>query len=82
MVRLAEPIPSNAANSSDPLLLWRLMTAIGSDFAIVRNPEAFACTNGCGSISQAGAATVQRSADEWTFPNASLEDDSTEAEDV
>jgi AcrR family transcriptional regulator len=25
-----------------PLLLWRLMLAIGSDFAIVRNPDAFA----------------------------------------
>src|SRR5262249_53650492 len=39
-LRRADP-EQLASEFIGPLLLWRLMTAIGSDFAIVRNPEAF-----------------------------------------
>lgn len=40
-VRRADP-EILASEFIGPLLLWRLLQAIGSDFAIVRNPEAFA----------------------------------------
>src|SRR5215467_9520148 len=40
-LRRADP-EQLASEFIGPLLLWRLMKAIGSDFAIVRNPEAFA----------------------------------------
>jgi AcrR family transcriptional regulator len=40
-LRRADP-EQLASEFIGPLLLWRLMLAIGSDFAIVRDPEAFA----------------------------------------
>jgi AcrR family transcriptional regulator len=40
-LRRADP-EQLASEFIGPLLLWRLMLAIGSDFAIVRNPDAFA----------------------------------------
>jgi AcrR family transcriptional regulator len=40
-LRRADP-EQLASEFIGPLLLWRLMTAIGSDFAITRDPEAFA----------------------------------------
>src|SRR5262245_39046335 len=45
-----------------PLLLWRLLHAIGSDFAIVRNPEAFARQHVEQFLSGAARTAAARSA--------------------
>jgi hypothetical protein len=75
------------------LLLWRLMRAIGSDFAIVRDPEAFArqhvehFLNGAGRTeARASARPHARSRRNQPIPGSLQSrirrNDSTEAEDV
>ena len=75
-----------------PLLLWRLMLAIGSNFAIVRNPEAFARQHVEQFLNGAASTRTLRSARRPT-PDAGKRQtagrfrrlsttDSTEAEDV
>jgi hypothetical protein len=75
------------------LLLWRLMQAIGSDFAIVRDPEAFArqhvehFLNGAGRTESRRSARPQaRSARNkqvaGSVRSRIRRNDSTEAEDV
>ena len=75
-----------------PLLLWRLMLSIGSDFAIVRNPEAFARRHVEQFLNGAARAAVRSSrptarqrlsglATRRFRPRVS-KTDSTEAEDV
>lgn len=75
------------------LLLWRLMQAIGSDFAITRDPEAFArqhvehFLNGAGRIEARPSARAHASSRRNKQMTGSLRSrvrrhDSTEAEDV
>jgi AcrR family transcriptional regulator len=92
-IRRADP-EQLASEFIGPLLLWRLMTAIGSDFAIVRHPEAFArqhvehFLNGAArtaAVRPAPPAPRRRTNNPTTtarFRPRVSKTDSTEAEDV
>jgi len=91
-LRRADP-EQLASEFIGPLLLWRLMLAIGSDFAIVRNPEAFArrhvdqFLNGAARTaavrsSQRTAGSRPSSLATGRFRSRVSKTDSTEAEDV
>lgn len=91
-LRRADP-EQLASEFIGPLLLWRLMQAIGSDFAIVRDPEAFArrhvehFLNGAARTAAVQSARPARQRPNRSTKNARFrsrvpKNESTEAEDV